>query len=116
MARSDMYRKLPWKGGNPREVSEVVNNLVEGKSNNTGEVTLPVAGGGGGGGGGSGATYTVNDERAGFNSVILFMPLSNTSAGKLTSIYVTNRSKGSFVITYNNSGSTDIKLAYVIIG
>ena len=114
MARPDMYRKLPWRGGNPREVAEVVNNLVEGKTNNTGLVTLPVAGGGGGGG--SGATYTVNDERAGFNSVILFTPLSNTSAGKITSIYISQRNKGSFVITYNDSGSVDIELAYAIIG
>ena len=44
------------------------------------------------------------------------MPLSNTSAGKLTSIYVSQRNKGSFVITYNDSGSVDIELAYVIIG
>ncbi|AFB70777.1 hypothetical protein MTPG_00026 [Methylophilales phage HIM624-A] len=106
----DMYRKLPFQGGEPRQVAEIVNNLVEGKSNNTGTVTLPHGSGGGS------ATYTVNDERAGFNSVILFMPLSNTSAGKLTSIYVSSRSKGSFVITYNDSGSTDIELAYVIIG
>jgi hypothetical protein len=34
-----MYRKLNWQGGTPREVSEIVNNLVEGKSNNTGEIT-----------------------------------------------------------------------------
>jgi len=40
MARSDMYRKLPWTGGDPRSVAEIVNNLVEGKSNNTGTITL----------------------------------------------------------------------------
>ena len=34
----DMYRKLPMLGGQPREVSEVVNNIIEGKTNNTGEV------------------------------------------------------------------------------
>jgi hypothetical protein len=32
MARSDMYRKLAWTGGDPRQVAEIVNNLVEGKS------------------------------------------------------------------------------------
>jgi hypothetical protein len=37
MARTDMYRKLPWTGGDPRSVAEIVNNLVEGKSNNTGD-------------------------------------------------------------------------------
>ena len=71
MARPDMYRKLPWRGGNPREVAEVVNNLVEGKSNNTGTVTLET----------SGATSTtINDERIGRNSVILLMPTNKESA------------------------------------
>ena len=35
-----MYRKLNPAGSTPREISEVVNNLVEGKSNNTGTITL----------------------------------------------------------------------------
>jgi len=104
------YRRLQPQYADTREIAEITNQILNGKTNNTGEVTLPHGSGGGS------ATYTVNDERAGFNSVILFMPLSNTSAGKLTSIYVSSRSKGSFVITYNNSGSTDIELAYVIIG
>ena len=104
------YRRLQPQYANTREIAEITNLILNGKTNNTGEVTLPHGSGGGS------ATYTVNDERAGFNSVILFMPLSNTSAGKLTSIYVSSRSKGSFVITYNDSGSTDIELAYVIIG
>ena len=71
MARSDMYRKLPWKGGNPREVSEVVNNLVEGKSNNTGEFTLNT---------GNATTTIIFDERIGNNSVILFAPLTLSAA------------------------------------
>lgn len=111
---SRMYRTLPYQGGDPRAVAEVVNNAMNGKTNNTGTITLPSSGGGGGGGGG--ATYTVTDERAGFDSVILFMPLSNTSAGKLASIFVSARNKGNFVVTYNNSGSTDIELAYIILG
>ena len=71
MARSDMYRKLPWKGGDPRQISEVVNNLVEGKSNNTGEFTLNT---------GNATTTTIFDERIGNNSVILFAPLTLSAA------------------------------------
>jgi len=71
MARSDMYRKLPWRGGNPREVAEVVNNLIEGKSNNTGEFTLNT---------GNATTTTIFDERIGNNSVILFAPLTLSAA------------------------------------
>jgi hypothetical protein len=70
MARSDMYRKLAWTGGDPRQVAEIVNNLVEGKSNNTGEVTLNT---------GWATTTTINDERIGFNSYIGLMPISDAA-------------------------------------
>jgi hypothetical protein len=74
MARSDMYRKLAWTGGDPRQVAEIVNNLVEGKSNNTGEITLAA----------SGATSTtINDERIGFNSVVLLMPITANAANSI---------------------------------
>lgn len=70
MSRSDMYRKLAWTGGNPREVAEIVNNLVEGKSNNTGEITLAT---------GNATTTTINDERIGYNSIILLTPISSAA-------------------------------------
>ena len=76
MAR-DMYRKLPWTGGDPRSVAEIVNNLVEGKSNNTGEITLAT---------GNATTTTIYDERIGYNSIILLTPIS-TAAGSDTVPY-----------------------------
>lgn len=66
-----MYRKLPWTGGDPRSVAEIVNNLVEGKSNNTGDITL-VAGGA--------SSTTIYDERIGYNSYIGLEPKTQTSA------------------------------------
>jgi len=71
MARSDMYRKLPWTGGDARSVAEIVNNLVEGKSNNTGEITLVASGA---------VSTTINDERIGYNSYIGLEPISQTAA------------------------------------
>ena len=65
-----MYRKLNWQGGTPREVSEIVNNLVEGKSNNTGEITLNT---------GWATTTTLYDERIGYNSYIGLMPVSDAA-------------------------------------
>jgi hypothetical protein len=62
-----MYRKLPWTGGDPRSVAEIVNNLVEGKSNNTGTITLAT---------GNATTTTIYDERIGYNSIILLTPIS----------------------------------------
>ena len=63
----DMYRKLPQIGGTPREVSEVVNNTLEGKTNNTGEITLNT---------GWATTTTIYNERIGYNSIILLTPTS----------------------------------------
>lgn len=65
-----MYRKLAWTGGDPRQVAEIVNNLVEGKSNNTGEVTLNTS---------WARTTTINDERIGYNSYIGLMPISDAA-------------------------------------
>jgi len=76
MAR-DMYRKLNPSGAEPREISEVVNNLVEGKSNNTGDITLAT---------GNATTTTIYDERIGYNSIILLTPIS-TAAGSDTVPY-----------------------------
>jgi hypothetical protein len=66
----DMYRKLNQSGADPREISEVVNNLVEGKSNNTGEVTLNTN---------WATTTTIFDERIGYNSYIGLMPISDAA-------------------------------------
>jgi hypothetical protein len=67
----DMYRKLPMLGGEPRQVAEIVNNLVEGKTNNTGDITLVA----------SGATSTtIYDERIGYNSYIGLSPKTQTAA------------------------------------
>jgi hypothetical protein len=62
-----MFRRLPPQGGTLREVSEVVNGVLNGKTNNTGTVTLAVAG----------ATSTViNDERISPDSKIILIPFS----------------------------------------
>ena len=66
----DMYRKLNWQGGTPREVAEIVNNLVEGKSNNTSEITLNT---------GWATTTTIYDERIGYNSYIGLMAISDAA-------------------------------------
>ena len=65
------FRVLPYQGGSPREISEVVNNIMNGKTNNTGTVTLATGGA---------TTTTINDARIGYNSVILLDPSAAVSA------------------------------------
>jgi len=65
-----MFRSLPPFGGDQRQVSEVVRGLMDGKSNNTGTLTLATGGA---------TTTTLNDRRISADSVILFAPSSAAS-------------------------------------
>lgn len=68
---NQQYRALNPAGANPREISEVVNNLLNGKSNNVGTVTLNT---------GWATTTTIYNERIGADSYISLVP-SSASAG-----------------------------------
>ena len=65
-----MFRVLPYQGGTPREISEVVNNAMNGKTNNHGTVTLNTS---------WATTTTLYDERIGFDSVILLAPITDVA-------------------------------------
>jgi hypothetical protein len=99
-----MYRTLNYMGSNPREVAEVVNNAVNGKTNNTGTVTLAA----------STTTTTLNDERLGFDSVILLSPLTANAAAQ--NPYISTKTKGSVVITHTSVASADLNFDYIIVG
>lgn len=61
------FRTLPPFGGNERQVAEVVRGLMDGKSNNTGFITLAT---------GNATSTTLYDERIGYESIILLTPYS----------------------------------------
>ena len=62
-----MFRLLPIFGGDPRNISEVVNGIMNGKTNNHGTVTLAT---------GNATTTTIYDERIGYDSKIIVIPWS----------------------------------------
>lgn len=66
-----MFRVLPPFGSDQRGVAEVVNGIMNGKTNNTGSVTLATGGA---------TTTTITDARIGVDSVILLSPTTNTSS------------------------------------
>ena len=99
-----MYRNLPYQGAEPRQVAEVVNNTMNGKTNNTGSVTLTA----------STTTTTITDERLGFDSVILLSPLTANAASQAP--YISSKLKGSVVITHTSVASTDLNFDYIIVG
>jgi hypothetical protein len=66
-----MYRVLPPFGSDQRGVAEVVNGIMNGKTNNTGTVTLATGGA---------STTTLTDARIGSGSVIILVPADDVSA------------------------------------
>jgi len=69
---NQQYRKLIPSGATPREISEVVNNILDGKTNNVGYVTLNT---------GWATTTTIYNERIGTDSYIGIVPSSDSAEG-----------------------------------
>lgn len=101
------YRTLPPFGGDARQVAEVVRGLMDGKSNNTGEITLAAGGA---------TSTTLNDDRIGYNSVIILSPLTANAAAFWTGLYISARNKGSAVLSHGSNLLSDRKFSYAVIG
>ena len=95
----DMYRGLNPAGDSARAISEVTNNILNGKTNNTGTITLVASGA---------VSTTINDERIGYNSYIGLEPLSQTAAS-------TYYPYGAFQDTTDQSISTTTATANVTL-
>jgi hypothetical protein len=95
-----MYRILPFNGiWNNRNVSEVVNGIMNGKINATGEMTVYPG------------TNILVDERIAAESVILFSARSNSEFGLP---YIESKSKGEAKVGYVGENGT--KFDYVVLG
>jgi len=95
-----MYRILPISGlWKERDVSDVVNGIMNGKINATGELEM------------TSSEQTLTDERISPTSVILFSARSNSGFGLP---FVKSKSKGNAVIGYE--GTTPVTFDYVVLG
>jgi len=101
-----MYRRLPPFGGDERAVAEIVNGIMDGKTNNTGTVTLAQ----------SSTTTTLTDARIGIDSVILFTPTSSNSASEMAHLFISAQTAGSATITHRNTGHADLTFQYITVG
>lgn len=99
---------LPPSGGTPRQVASVINNVLDGKINATGTVTLTA----------NQATTAVTEYRAGADSVMLFMPTTANAAAEIGAggLYVSSRGKQTFTITHANNAQTDRTFGYAVLG
>ena len=61
------FRRLPTLGGTPRQVAEILNNTIDGKTNNTGTITLETS---------NATSTTLYDERISADTKIVLVPFS----------------------------------------
>ena len=106
MSSSNFYPSVPPGGTDARTTANVIRNLVDGKSNNTGSITLQA----------SATSTTITDQRVGANSVIVFMPKTANAATAMTSLYVSARGTGTATLTHDSNAATDRSFEYAIIG
>lgn len=66
------FRRLPPFGGDPRAVAEILNLVLDGKTNNTGLVTLAT---------GNVTSTTLYDERISVDTKIVLLPFSDAAEG-----------------------------------
>lgn len=87
-------------------IAQAVNNLIAGKLRVTGSFSLA-----------AGATTTVVGDNL-FESIMvpLLIPMSATAATALAVTYVSNRTKGAFTLTHDNTADVDRIFAYVRLG
>ena len=102
------FRRLSPLANDAREVATIVSNILDGKINATGSVTLTA----------SAASTAVTEDRAGATSVILFMPTTANAAAEQAAggMYVSSRGKQTFTITHANNAQTDRTYDYIVIG
>ena len=101
------FRRLS-KDASNRDISEVVNNILDGNTNNKGSVTLTA----------SATSTAVTDLRAGPESVVVLMPTTANASAEVGAgtIYVSARAKQTFTLTHAYNGQTDRTYKYAIIG
>ena len=101
-----MYRILPFNGlWSNRDVSEVVNGMMNGKINATGSIELLDSSKDNDG------YWTITDERIALESVILFTARANAEFGLP---FVKKKSKGKADIGYG--GTLPATFDYVVLG
>jgi hypothetical protein len=102
-----MFRSLPAFGGDQRAVAEVVRGVMDGKTNNTGSITLAVGGA---------TTTAMTDRRIGPDSVIVFVPASTAANADSSRIYTSAQGQGTATVNHVANISANKTYRYAVIG
>lgn len=88
------------------KLARAINNILKGKTNNTGSVTLTA----------NSATTTLTDVRIGINSVITLQATTSNAASALTNVYFGTPGDGTVTINHSNNAQNDRTFKYVVNG
>jgi hypothetical protein len=99
------FRTLPPFGGDQRAVAEVVRGIMDGKTNNVGYFTTAT----------TATTTTLNNERIGYDSAIIFTPMNDKAAQEMAKLWVGTRSQGSAIINHQSNAHV-CEFMYIIVG
>jgi hypothetical protein len=102
---NSQYRKLNPAGAEARQISEIVNNLIDGKSNNTGYFSTVE----------STTSTIIYNERIGTDSAIIFTPLDSNAASEIANLYIGERTQGQAVIQHGSNAYV-CNFMYIIVG
>lgn len=87
-------------------IALAVNGLIAGKADVAETFTLTA----------NSATTTVTDNKFQSNMVVVWAPTTANAATAMTNVYISSRSKGSFVLTHTNNAQTDRTFHYIRMG
>jgi hypothetical protein len=93
-----------------RRQNNAIRQLMEGRSNAVGSVTLAHDG--------SATTTTVTANTCGPNSVVFLSPLTANAASAASGTYIkaADISAGQFVVTHDATSNTDVTFGWVCLG
>ena len=89
-----------------RNMAFAINQLIDGKSNAVGQVTLRA----------NETTTVVSDLRVGIDSVIPLQPTTANAAAAVATTYISSLGKQTFTITHASNAQTDKTFKYLIQG
>lgn len=93
-----------------RRLSLSIHGLLQGKSNNVGELTLTANA--------ASSTVTLAKGRLGSDTVILLQPTTAHAAADISTLYESSRDipNNQFVLTHANNAQTDRTFRYALVG
>lgn len=92
-----------------RRLTDAVNSLRDGKTNNTGSVTLTASS--------TSTTVNVSSGMIGENTVVLFSAKTANAASAISGMYyATDPANNRFTITHASTADADKTFDYVIVG